>query len=1072
MTMETVQQYSNVAFISYKSEDVKWAKWLQHKLEHYKIPSIIRKRNYQAPKYLRPVFRDKTSLGGGNTSILREGLEAELLSSRFLIVICSPNATQSAWVNKEVQTFIDAGRLSYIIPFVVAGIPHASDPSQECFPEALAQLPADKELLGFSVEADGKNGAFIRMVSRMLEVKYETLMNRFEEARRRKRIAIGAAAAVVAVAGFFLYNYLKVSYEYYADYVVRQGMPEGILPLSHGQTEKRFESYRFAYQRGKLRNVTHINRFGNPMSEDNTEHMDRAPIMDIQYEDGQLSSVIMRDVYGVETSTHQYHQDYTKVDLYNATTGDALTLSGSTTSIDLSQASELFDFNTFWLNTNVSIGRYVYEYDDDGYITSVMYKRDNRNTAARDQQGICGQQYERDELHRVTRLDYLDENGNVTADKWGVTSRHYTYDPCGGIAEVRYCNSQGLLTMNEMGFAMGKTAYDAEGNPIEERYYDPDEQLFPMKFGYAISRMEHGKDRTSVSYYDAEDKPCMAFYPNGRRMHKIMVEFDDRGFACRNSIYDIYGYYTYDMMGCSVQHIECDDHGRMVRAWLSDSTDTRINNMMLGYCEMELQYDESGNMLACTTYDFKGRRVNGPAGYSRVEQEFKDGKLQSQKYYDLFSQRVISPQVGAAGFSLNYDERGNIKGVTFLGLDDKPMSSTTFGFAISSLQYDDKGLCRRMESYNERNELVNCANGFAYSEIEHEDAGLISCFKTYDKDGNLLRGEKRDYDSQGLTTCIWNCDELGQPINNDMGFCYYTIENENGRVKSTATYNADFKPVVSDTMGCHKLVYEYDRRGYATAQVALDTDKQPMVHKRLFAQRVEMEYNALGLMQRVTYYNAQHKKVCCADGFSEEYVKYNLRGQETEHRYMDEDGRLTKNRNAMFGYAMRVFEYNDVGYPVEEAYYDENMQPTNNQIGVHKVVYGFNPVMGCQYLGLHMDKDGKLVDNVTLNPQIAAIHLMHDPGGAVTYIVSLDADLHAVLEQRYDYVEQHNALTVKSVFNRMNESRESLSMFDPLRGMVTDFNADSITHVLDSLKQISVREIRASQAKAMPKRAR
>ena len=29
------------AFISYKREDEKWAKWLQHKLEHYKFPTSL-----------------------------------------------------------------------------------------------------------------------------------------------------------------------------------------------------------------------------------------------------------------------------------------------------------------------------------------------------------------------------------------------------------------------------------------------------------------------------------------------------------------------------------------------------------------------------------------------------------------------------------------------------------------------------------------------------------------------------------------------------------------------------------------------------------------------------------------------------------------------------------------------------------------------------------------------------------------------------------------------------------------------------------------------------------------------
>ena len=38
LVMEQEKQY--YAFISYKSDDVEWAIWLQHELEHYHLPVI------------------------------------------------------------------------------------------------------------------------------------------------------------------------------------------------------------------------------------------------------------------------------------------------------------------------------------------------------------------------------------------------------------------------------------------------------------------------------------------------------------------------------------------------------------------------------------------------------------------------------------------------------------------------------------------------------------------------------------------------------------------------------------------------------------------------------------------------------------------------------------------------------------------------------------------------------------------------------------------------------------------------------------------------------------------------
>ena len=65
------KKYTNIAFISYKREDEVWAKWLQKKLEHYKLPTEIRKKNpdlefYECPRH---IFKDTTDLSGGVVSI-------------------------------------------------------------------------------------------------------------------------------------------------------------------------------------------------------------------------------------------------------------------------------------------------------------------------------------------------------------------------------------------------------------------------------------------------------------------------------------------------------------------------------------------------------------------------------------------------------------------------------------------------------------------------------------------------------------------------------------------------------------------------------------------------------------------------------------------------------------------------------------------------------------------------------------------------------------------------------------------------------------------------------------------
>lgn len=193
----------NFAFISYNHKDVKHAKWLQTKLEHYKLPAEIH-NEIEDSRFIRPVFRDQTDL---NTGILANTLRDQLEASRYLIVLCSPNSAKSQWVSNEVKTFIEWGRLDRIIPVIVDGQPNCYNPDLECFPEYLREYTKahpESELLGISFAEVGKEKAFIRIVSKMLDVSFDTLWKRHERERRQRIIACSLATPVILALLYWL----------------------------------------------------------------------------------------------------------------------------------------------------------------------------------------------------------------------------------------------------------------------------------------------------------------------------------------------------------------------------------------------------------------------------------------------------------------------------------------------------------------------------------------------------------------------------------------------------------------------------------------------------------------------------------------------------------------------------------------------------------------------------------------------------------------------------------------------------------------------------------------------------
>jgi len=192
------------AFISYKREDEKWAKWLQDKLEHYKFPTNLNGRT-DLPKYIRPTFRDVTDLKPG---LLAEEINNALHSSEWLIVVCSPRSAKSPWVCKEAQTFIDLGRADHIIPFVIDGKPFSNDPTTECYPEALLNLTDCQELLAANINEMGREAAAIKVVARMFNLRFDALWQRYEREKRRQLWMIISGSLFFGLVGLLVGTFI------------------------------------------------------------------------------------------------------------------------------------------------------------------------------------------------------------------------------------------------------------------------------------------------------------------------------------------------------------------------------------------------------------------------------------------------------------------------------------------------------------------------------------------------------------------------------------------------------------------------------------------------------------------------------------------------------------------------------------------------------------------------------------------------------------------------------------------------------------------------------------------------
>ena len=176
------------AFLSYSHQDSKWARRLHRALESYRIPRRIAASRTPSELRLKPIFRDRDELA--SAADLSSTIRSALAESEYLIVICSRHSAQSRWVNKEIEEFIRLGRTDKILCFAL------DDPSeyQPAALSSLESLAADSR-----PEADGRNGARLKLIAGLLGVRYDDLVQR-DAARRQRRLATVVAVAVAGTA--------------------------------------------------------------------------------------------------------------------------------------------------------------------------------------------------------------------------------------------------------------------------------------------------------------------------------------------------------------------------------------------------------------------------------------------------------------------------------------------------------------------------------------------------------------------------------------------------------------------------------------------------------------------------------------------------------------------------------------------------------------------------------------------------------------------------------------------------------------------------------------------------------
>ncbi len=412
--------------------------------------------------------------------------------------------------------------------------------------------------------------------------------------------------------------------------------------------------------------------------------------------------------------------------------------------------------------------------------------------------------------------------------------------------------------------------YRVTGIPTEVRTYNDRHQV------------------TALTYVDKDGNPING--SNGYATEKYT--YDQKGWITKELFFDEAGNPAIDSDGKAGFERSYGRKGQIIQeVWLG--TDEKPVEAG-GYAMRKCTYNSDLKLETEAYYDASEVPMNRTDTHYAERKLLYDekGNLAGERYFGLDGQPVTASS-GYAGYDKVFDENNRLIRETYLGIDNNPVAVED-GYCTLVREYDENDNITAEYYLDEKGQRTLCTKGYAFVGKEYNEDGKVLHEWYEDPQGNGIllsdgyAGIAKEYDDSGNETEIRYLGINGEEIAGPKGYSkVIRVYDTNDRLVSESYFN-DGKPVAVKE-GYAKFVRFYDQTGNLIEERFFDDEDQAVLTAEGFAS-VRHHYDKDGRKQKDLFFDTEGKPALIGSGYSQCQYTYKENGELSLVYYYDQEG--------------------------------------------------------------------------------------------------------------------------------------------------------------------------------------